>query len=220
MPKDSPLLKAIKLSAYLIVAFDRYFRRPYDIERATPKKWHPNSYYLIRQKLIDENYQLLKRVEEPISLITKPWDRRWRLVAFDIREKNRHFRDKLRGKLKELGFQKLQRSAWISPLPVEPFILNLAKASEKGATIFLFEGKIKEKEPHQLIKDLWPIDEWAEEANKLIAEINRRDSVDDKTKALFWQLLIEHPLVPLDLLPQPWPLEKLISVFTSHLRQS
>src|SRR3990167_8974616 len=45
------------------------------------------------------------------------WDRKWRLVFFDIPEKKRAARDALRMKLKDLGFRELQKSVHISPYP-------------------------------------------------------------------------------------------------------
>ncbi len=49
--------------------------------------------------------------------IKKPWrwDGKWRVLIFDIKEKQRLKREALRGKLKELGLFKLQDSVWICP---------------------------------------------------------------------------------------------------------
>lgn len=45
----------------------------------------------------------------------KKWDKRWRVVIFDIAQLKRFFREAFRGKLKELGFYPLQKSVWICP---------------------------------------------------------------------------------------------------------
>lgn len=45
----------------------------------------------------------------------KKWDRKWRLVIFDISQLKKFFREAFRGKLKELGFYLLQKSIWIIP---------------------------------------------------------------------------------------------------------
>ena len=45
----------------------------------------------------------------------KKWDKKWRLLIFDIPEKRKVAREALRGKLKELGFRKFQQSVWIYP---------------------------------------------------------------------------------------------------------
>lgn len=53
--------------------------------------------------------------------IKKPliWDKKWRLVFFDVPEKKRLIRDSFRIKLQDLGFQELQRSIFIHPYPCE-----------------------------------------------------------------------------------------------------
>ncbi|MFZ5366175.1 MAG: hypothetical protein ACOZBZ_02680 [Patescibacteria group bacterium] len=45
----------------------------------------------------------------------KDWDRKWRIVIFDIAQLKKLHREALRGKLKELGFVSLQKSVWICP---------------------------------------------------------------------------------------------------------
>lgn len=71
----------------------------------------------------DENRLSLKLTElgNSKALIAKiktfkeeDWDGKWRLVSYDIPEKNRAVRDLLRYKLKEFGFTKLQNSVWKS----------------------------------------------------------------------------------------------------------
>jgi len=43
------------------------------------------------------------------------WDKKWRIVVFDIPEKKKKARDALRWELKKLGFKELQRSVWVYP---------------------------------------------------------------------------------------------------------
>jgi len=49
--------------------------------------------------------------------ITRPkrWDKKWRLLMFDIPQTRKISREALRGKLKELGFLPLQKSVWAFP---------------------------------------------------------------------------------------------------------
>ena len=51
--------------------------------------------------------------------IGKPraWDKKWRVVMFDVPEKRRRGRDALRLKLKELGFFEWQKSVFVYPYP-------------------------------------------------------------------------------------------------------
>ncbi len=53
---------------------------------------------------------------------SKKWDKKWRLLSFDIPEKRKIIREALRGKLKELGFRPFQKSIWIYPYDCSPEI--------------------------------------------------------------------------------------------------
>lgn len=56
----------------------------------------------------------------------KKWDRKWRVVVFDIPERFRNARISLGKKLKELRFFQFQRSVFIYPYPTEDEILFIA----------------------------------------------------------------------------------------------
>src|SRR3990167_432212 len=64
--------------------------------------------------------------------LTKPkkWDRKWRMLIFDIKEERKVTRDKIRFALKKIGFLRLQDSVWVYPFDCEDFV-NLMKADFK-----------------------------------------------------------------------------------------
>ncbi len=62
----------------------------------------------------------------------KRWDKKWRIVMFDIPEKEKKFRDILREHLRELRFYKLQHSVFVSPYPCEKPLLELAALYKAG----------------------------------------------------------------------------------------
>lgn len=55
----------------------------------------------------------------------RKWDRRYRLVMFDIPEKRKKIREHLRFEMQEVGFLHLQDSAWVYPYDCEEFIALL-----------------------------------------------------------------------------------------------
>jgi CRISPR-associated endonuclease Cas2 len=55
------------------------------------------------------------------------WDKKWRVVMFDIPEKDRVFRGILREHLQEIGFFKLQQSVFVYPYPCEKQLIKLAE---------------------------------------------------------------------------------------------
>jgi len=64
------------------------------------------------------------RVRTGLLEIPKPrkWDERWRIVIFDISEKRRGLRVRVRHLLKRLGFLRLQDSVWVHPYDCEEIV--------------------------------------------------------------------------------------------------
>ena len=56
----------------------------------------------------------------------KRWDRKWRIVIFDVPETRRKTRDSLRGHLKRLGFYEFQKSVFAIPYPCEDEVTTIA----------------------------------------------------------------------------------------------
>lgn len=55
----------------------------------------------------------------------RKWDRRYRLVMFDVPEKRKQIRERLRFEMQGVGFLRVQDSAWIYPYDCEEFIALL-----------------------------------------------------------------------------------------------
>lgn len=55
------------------------------------------------------------------------WDRRWRVLIFDIPSEKSMIRDAFRNTIKGFGFYQMQKSVWVYPYPCEDEILFLAK---------------------------------------------------------------------------------------------
>jgi CRISPR-associated endonuclease Cas2 len=52
----------------------------------------------------------------------RTWDRKWRIVIFDVPEQKRKIRNELRRAMKLYGFQQLQQSVWVYPHPCDEFV--------------------------------------------------------------------------------------------------
>lgn len=77
---------------------------------------------------IETIYASEYRIPEPAF-----WDGKWRIVMFDIREKRRAARSRLRLLLSGAGFLRLQDSVWVYPYPCDEFI-GLIRAHLKSGT--------------------------------------------------------------------------------------
>jgi CRISPR-associated endonuclease Cas2 len=109
----------------------------------------------IRVSLTNKGMKRVKEFAFNRLKIPKPdkWDKKWRVVIFDIptHQKRKNIaRAALREKIKELGFRRLQHSAWVFPYPCEDEILLVAEIFEVTKYIeiltvdnLLHESKIK-----------------------------------------------------------------------------
>mgnify|MGYP001559691870 FL=1 len=118
-------------SPYFGVNLMRYFRRAKKYKKNERKNIYNTFYRLRREGCLEfssKNHQLYISLTEKgkkmagrfqiDSLeVKKPlrWDKKWRLVVFDIPDRFRVKREAFRGKLREIGLCQLQKSVWIHP---------------------------------------------------------------------------------------------------------
>lgn len=60
------------------------------------------------------------------------WDKRWRIVSYDIPEKKKGLRDKVRHVLKRVGFIELHHSLWVFPYDCRELTDLLIKETRLG----------------------------------------------------------------------------------------
>lgn len=72
-------------------------------------------------KITDNGKKYLKTFDIDNMVLNKPehWDKKWRLVVFDVPEDHKNAREALRRKLKDLNFIRFQDSVWITPYPCD-----------------------------------------------------------------------------------------------------
>ena len=83
-------------------------------------------------RLTEKGEVLVKTFEARDFKFKKPkrWDGKFRLIIFDIREKRKTTRNRLRETLMKIGFIRLQNSVWVFPYDCENLI-TLLKADFK-----------------------------------------------------------------------------------------
>jgi len=91
---------------------------------------------LIKNNLIekkDGRYHVTSKGESRLQELTmlsgvereEKWDKKWRVVIYDIPEKEKHKRDELRSMLMLTGFTKLQDSVWVYPFRCDEVVTLL-----------------------------------------------------------------------------------------------
>lgn len=74
-------------------------------------------------------YEILRLqfVQHMSTQRTQKWDRKWRLVLFDVPEIQKKYRDFLRKLMRKNGFRMWQLSVWASPYNPEPYLSQLLR---------------------------------------------------------------------------------------------
>ncbi len=62
---------------------------------------------------------------EEIEIPKGNWDKKWRIIMFDIPETHKTIRDYISRHLRLIGFKQLQRSVFIFPYPIDEFVAVL-----------------------------------------------------------------------------------------------
>ena len=69
------------------------------------------------------------------SARSRVWDGKWRLLIFDIPERRKRVRNRIRETLRGLGFQRLQDSVWVFPHDCEDLITILKADLQIGRDV-------------------------------------------------------------------------------------
>jgi len=158
----------------------------------------------------------------------EPWDGCWHLVAFAVPEARRADRRMLRQLLRELGGAPLQGGVYLSPHPWEPRVREEAKRLGLEPAVHLIASRELEvagvREAALIARRLWPVEElersyrafleaYAEVMPFLESLHQRAEPLPDaaflpgalEMAVVFGESFERDPLLPLELLPHPWP---------------
>jgi len=217
--RKSRLVEALTIAEDILLFFDDYFKSTSWVQSncgLPQKSLNRSSLYLVEKNILDKNLDIKQKPRTIYKEIVKSWDGSWRIVIYDVPEKNRILRNKLHRVLNELGFKNLQRSVLLSPFASSWIVKKVEKLVEDPEKIFTFKTKISKKKSNYLVDSLWLLDDWELAARRLIKKLKDKDKVSIQDQREFWNLVSKHPKVPLDLLPRTWPLKKLAKVFVRY----
>ena len=96
----------------------------------------------------------LKFIEiDDITIKTpKKWDKKWRIVIYDIPANKKENRYQLLEQLHRLGFYKIQDSTWVFPFSCSKEVLEILERLDIQNFATLIVGDIESKDENKLIK--------------------------------------------------------------------
>lgn len=134
-----------------------YFRRRRSSSRSTLSYLIARKFILSRRAKGDRNFQLtaegldlLFRKFPTLKYYRCEWDGYWRVVVYDIVEEEKRLRDRLRRELRRLGFKFMQKSVWLTPLPVEKELETFLKREKLWGKVLVLKSLLPAGENKRL----------------------------------------------------------------------
>ena len=111
----------------LTTTLNNLTRCGYINRKKTKDRYHYN--YFLTNK--GKKAALFLSIEDKIKK-RKKWDKKWRILIFDIPENKRRYRQTVRNVLRDLGFFRLQKSVWVFPYDVKEYLYNILPGFREG----------------------------------------------------------------------------------------
>ena len=192
-----------------------------------------NSYYSLSKKGYD--WMLCGR-HRGLERECRPWDKKWRLLIYNIPEKLRSKRDALRKKLHNTGYGSLGPSIWLSPYDFKEELTMFIDKLKVSDHIERFEAKYTWfREERELIYKAWNIKDLEERYEKFIARYTHllltfkkkalnKENVDAgecfaerfRSSAEFIEIALFDPMLPGELLPDDWAGFKAMEIYKKY----
>ena len=172
---------------------------------------------------------------------SRSWDGLWRTIGFEVPERLRAQRDEFRALLGGLGSAVLQSGVYVTPRPVNDAVDEAA--TRLGLTEFVFRATVEEfsvrgiTDPRKITRTLWPIASLAERYTGFVDQcrpvVQRLRDLEAQDQRIADERLLpgtlrmasrfldvhEHdPLLPPELLPDPWPGREARTLVTKRTR--
>jgi len=92
----------------------------------------------------------------PERFWNRQWHGRWYVLAYDVPESQREYRDTLRAFLKRKRMGCLQRSVWVTPTDIRPDYDDLVRAANVDQYSFLLEATtVLGRSPMDVVRTAW-----------------------------------------------------------------
>ena len=176
------------------------------IKEGSIEKENENKYRLT------ENGFLELSLEFPFfRFLRERWDGKWRIISYEIPEKKREIRDRLRREMQGWGLGPWHRSFWITPHPILPTLKSLTEQKEEEKYIQAFEADHTFGDREFLIEKVWSksvLDKSYRELFKKWHEVlSSDDEKADKLRKVIGEyinLLRQDPGLPTELVGEGW----------------
>lgn len=162
-------------------------------------------------RLTDKGFYTLCLEFPFFRFLKDSWDGKWRIISYEIPEKRREIRDRLRREMQGWGLGPWHRSFWLTPHPVIENLRQLIEGKEEEKYFQAFESTHVFGDREVLIEKVWgksQLDKsYRELFKKWHAILSSQDEKIEKFKKVideYVELLKIDPGLPKELLGEKW----------------
>ena len=164
-----------------------------------------------RYKLTEKGFKELSLEFPFFRYLKEQWDGKWRIISYEIPEKKREIRDRLRREMQGWGLGPWHRSFWLTPHPVVEVLKDLVSQKEEEKYIQAFEASPVFGDRDILIEKVWEKSSLEQSYRELFKKWHEILSSDkDKTAKFklvvgeYVGLLRQDPGLPKELVGESW----------------
>jgi DNA-binding transcriptional regulator PaaX len=154
-------------------------------------------------------------------LFKRTWDKKWRMVVFDVPERYRGIRTVLRRFLLSMGFTAWQRSIWITPFDVSLEVREFIKASSLGKMAYLLEvNKVVGVDSAEVALRAWKLKKLSQDYVDFAQACIKCKRVTSNIQRKFVNFLTDDPFLPAGLLGKVFARNEAMRVYAGLLKRS
>ncbi len=161
-------------------------------------------------KLTEQGFTDIALTFPAFRFTKSQWDGVWRILSYEIPEKKRELRDRLRREVSSWGLGPWHRSFWVTPHPIISSLQQLVSSEEK-MYVQAFEAQHVFGDEDILIEKVWNIADLEKKYRKLFMQWHDTLSKeDDKVKKIskiveqYVEILKTDPGLPKELVGDKW----------------
>lgn len=143
--------------------------------------------------------------------LKETWDKKWRIISYEIPESKREIRDRLRREMQGWGLGPWHRSFWLTPHPVINKLKDLVSQKEEEKYIQAFEADYAFGDREILIEKVWEKTNLDKKYRELFKKwhdiLSSNEEKNDKFKKIITEyivLLRQDPGLPKELIGESW----------------
>ncbi len=173
-----------------------------------------------------------QRLRDHFIAPTPPWEGAFHGLLYEIPERDRAFRDRLRRSARLLGYAPLRAGLLVAPTDRSAQLQPLLRNPPPKARLLPLSIKLAQRDSRRLARDLWALDALADDyrthteaLRRAVLKAERSPLAGPRALRAFaaamqpiYQAIANDPLVPQELLPADWPAPELSAAFQTALQ--